>query len=229
MKRKKFGILFLISFIFIFLIIGFSIIYHQVQEQKLKREVQQLMQLDITKDRYQTSLETLGSYRVVESAIKEYLDSYASSLQEVLQITADEQFTQLLSVNNYQQDGPDFIQSRAYISSQQEKFNEQIDLLIDSCSEEAISSYIQDKNLNDFYVSLYEDLMFDDGMSNDFVASQNLLLEHKEEINQIFQVSLNVFDFLSLHADSWKIEDGEIQFQTSELLNQYNALIALIP
>ena len=229
MKRKKFGILFLISFIFIFLIIGFSIIYHQVQEQRLKREVQQLMQLDITKDRYQTPLKTLGFYRVVESAIKEYLDSYASSLQEVLHITTDEQFTQLLSVNNYQEDGPDFTQSRMYVSSQQQKFNEEIDLLIDSCSEEAISSYIQDKSLSDFYVSLYEDLMFDDGMSNDFQASQDLLLSHKDEVNQIFQVSLDIFDFLSLHADSWKIEDGEIQFQTSELLNQYNALIALIP
>ena len=69
-KRKK--ILFVVFFVAIdlFLLYGFIVIRNATEENKLKKEVRSLIELDITKDRYDRPIKTRGNYALIEKTIK---------------------------------------------------------------------------------------------------------------------------------------------------------------
>ena len=85
-KRKKILLIVSIIVLNIFMICSIYFIVRATMENKLRNEVNNLAKLDITKDRYNTKIKTIGKYAVVEKAIKEYLDEDAVSLQKVLAI-----------------------------------------------------------------------------------------------------------------------------------------------
>ena len=103
-KKKKvfFSVLFVL--LNMFLLVGFIVIRDATLLNDLKKEVANLSKLDVTKDRYNSKIKTRGKYAIVEKAIKTYLDDYAVSLQESLQIVQDPQLTSILSYDNYQKD-----------------------------------------------------------------------------------------------------------------------------
>lgn len=229
MSRKKKRI-FLFCFIAldILLVALFLFVQSATQESLLKREVYNLTKLDITKDRYNTAIQTRGNYALVEKEIKSYLDEYATHLQDVLSLMENSPLTTLLSANNYIQDGSDFTKSFSYIENRKESFNQEISQLIDSCSEEAIMNHISSSITDPYYVSLYKNLMLDENMTKDFFTSKSLLEEIRVKVNTAFDVSGDVFSFLKQNQKDWKVENGEIQFRTVDLVNQYNSYIEKI-
>ena len=70
--------------------------------------------------------------------------------------------------------------------------------------------------------------MFDEGIYDNLVALKENFLDSSSYINQIYQGSLDVLEFLSSHSSDWKIEGEEIQFSTEELVNQYTDLVSKI-
>ncbi len=224
-KRKK--ILFVVFFVFIdlFLLYGFIVIRNATEENKLKKEVRSLIELDITKDRYDRPIKTKGNYALIEKTIKKYLDNYAVRFQRVLAVTSDSQFIELLSVDNYSNDGPEFVASLQYIDEKQKQFNEDIDQLIENCDEDKIKKYIDEVIDNHYYVKLYQDLMLDKDMSKDFVVSKQILEDQKKKINLIFDTSRETFQFLKNSNNDWEISDGQIKLRTTALVDQYNNLV----
>ena len=79
-----------------------------------------------------------------------------------------------------------------------------------------------------YYISLYKELLLEDDMKNDILASEELLKETKRKVNLIFDVSLKVYDLLEKHPDEWTVEDEQIKFKTVDLLNQYNSYVLQI-
>ena len=227
-KGKKLVLLFCFIIFDLFLLVGFLIIRDFTEENKLKKEILALTKLDITKDRYNLEIKSSGSYGIVESAIKEYLDDYAVNLQSVLGIINDSQFSKLLSVSNYEEDGPEFASSLTYIDKSQEQFNSDIMMLIEDCDVTKIEGYISDKLSNEYYISLYKELMIDTNMDDDFIKTKTILEDTQNEVNTIFDTSRETLNFLKIHSSEWKIEDNQIKFQTVELVNQYNELISHI-
>ena len=47
-------------------------------------------------------------------------------------------------------------------------------------------------------------------------------------MNQVYDVSLDVFSFLMKHSDDWKVENNEIQFSTNLLVEEYKSLVSSI-
>lgn len=227
-SRRKFFLVFCFILLDMFLVIGFLVIMDATILNDLKNEVNELSKLDITKDRYNRRIKSRGNYAVVEKAIKEYLDEYALSLQEVFAIMNDEQLTKMLSYDNYMEDGPEFKESLNYLSITKEDFNEKIDKLIDDLEEDNISNYINSKIADPYYISLYRELMFDDAMKEEFADTRSLLKRTKKSVNNIFDVSTEVLNFLILNNGTWTVEDGEIKFLTVDLYNYYNSLIGKV-
>lgn len=224
-KRKKVALLFCFVIIDMFLLIGFLVIRDAYDENKLKKEMHSLIKLDITKDRYNSKIKSRGNYGIVEESIKTYLDNYAVNLQEVLKLVNDPKFKSLLAVSNYEADGSEFRESKAYIKKKRESFNNDISHLIEACDEDAIKNYIYQSITDPYYVNLYQELMLDEDMTQDFLETKRMLEKTKIDVNKVFDTCIRVFDFLKLHATEWKIEDDQIKFQTIELVNQYNELI----
>ena len=80
-------------------------------------------------------------------AIKTYLDNYAVSLQSILDVISSDEYNNLLSVDNYKNDGPSFVISINYIENTKRSFNENIDMLILNSDKDNISNYIYTYNI----------------------------------------------------------------------------------
>lgn len=228
MSNKKKIILTIIVVIFdIALLISILVIRNATMNNYLDREVNDLVALDFTKDRYNTELKTSGGYGKIENTIKEYLDNYAVLLQSVLKDIHDERLTKVLSFDNYKADGPEFKDSLSYISKAKESFNTNVDKLIADSNDKNIISY-GEKNLNSKQLKKYKELMLSDKMLNDFKDTQKELMNTKVRVNNIYDTSEAVLNFLVKNKDNWKLENGEIKFKSQTLYNEYNNMIKKI-
>lgn len=227
-SRKKFFLVFVFIILDMFLLIGFLVIRDATMLNDLKKEINELTKLDITKDRYNTEIKSKGNYALVEKAIKEYLDDYAVSLQDVLFVIQDPQLTKILSYDNYSKDGPEFKESLNYLKLTKKEFNEKMDDLLANLEEENIVNYANDKISDPYYAGLYKELMLSNNMKDDFNETKDLLYKTKIRVNNVFDTSTEVLNFLVANKNSWKLENGEIKFLTKDLYNKYNSMIAKI-
>ena len=227
-KGKK--ILFILGIVIlnIFMIVSIYFINRATMENKLRREVNSLAKLDITKDRYNTKIKTRGGYAIVERTIKEYLDKDAVSLQKVLAIMNDEKISKLLSYDNYKNDGPEFKTSLNYITSNKETFNKEIDSLISNLDEKNIKKYIRTKTKDKYYINLYDELMLSSKFTKEFNNTKNMLENTKTHVNNIFDTSSEVLNFLILYKDDWVLEDNQIKFRKQEQYNYYMELVSKV-
>ncbi len=227
-KRNKTKIIIIVVAVFLVLaaVIGYVIIKDLKQEDILRDEVAVLSKKDITKASYDTPIKTNGDYAVVEKTIKEYLDDYSTTLKSVLEILEDEQLTNLLSANNYKNDGPDFVKSKEYLAKTKSSFNEKLEKLTKMTSEKEIMKKIEKKNLNDYYVDLYEELMLRGVADSDFKESQVQLQTASEKINNLLDTQTQVIELLISSKGTWSVDGEKIVFQNTDTLNKYNELIS---
>ena len=226
--RRKFFLVFVFIIIDAFLLIGFLYIRDATSINVLKKEVNNLAKLNILTDDYNTPIKTSGKYAIVEKAIKEYLNSYAIGVQEVSSIVSDEELKGILSFENYQKDGPNFDNSLAYLSTNKNDFNNKIDVLLDSISEDNMTRYINGKTTDNYYRSLYVRLMTSDELTASLYPTKDLLMKTKVNVNNIYDVSTDVLNYLKVYQGSWYLENGEIKFQSEDLYNHYLELISKI-
>lgn len=225
--KKKVGILISVVILCVTLVVGYLTIGYTYQEYRLKEEINKLSVLDISKDKFNTKYVTLGDYRIVEKSIKEYLNEYASCMQEINSLVNNNKITKLLSYDNLNTEN--YNDSIDYVNNSLDIINKDIDKLIDLSEEESIRNYILKYDLDKYYVDLYNDYMFSDEISSKFNLDSDYLLKYREAINTKLSACSDVFKFLNENSDdNYLFEDGEIKFKTNELLDQYNQYIELI-
>lgn len=225
--KKKVGILISVVILCVTLVVGYLTIGYTYQEYRLKEEINKLSVLDISKDKFNTKYVTLGDYRIVEKSIKEYLNEYASCMQEINSLVNNNKITKLLSYDNLNTEN--YNDSIDYVNNSLDIINKDIDKLIDLSEEESIRNYILKYDLDKYYVDLYNDYMFSDEISSKFNLDSDYLLKYREAINTKLSACSDVFKFLNENSDdNYSFEDGEIKFKTNELLDQYNQYIELI-
>ncbi len=227
-SRKKFLLVFGFIVLNMFMLVSFLVIRDATMENELKNEVEYLSKLDITKDRYNKKTVTRGNYAVVEKSIKKYLDDYHLELQEVLKLINDKELTTILSYDNYSTDGPEFTKSLEYLNTSKETFNKKVDDLINKFGDEEIKNNIYKSTKEEYYVNLYDNLMFSSNMRSNYNSTIELLKSTKSRMNNVYDTSIEVLNFLVLYKDDWVVEDGEIKFKTQDLYNYYNELISKV-
>lgn len=228
MKNKRFFIIFCFILIDVFLVVGFLVIRDSISFNKLKSEVNELTKLDITKDRYNRKIKSHGDYAIVERSIKDYMDNYAVNIQYLSKMMNDEKLSSILSYGNYEKDGPSFKESLSYLEQSKKEYNEKIDTLITNLDDENIDNYIHTKIDDTYYVSLYHELIFETQMIDNLRDTKSLLEESKDKMNLIYDTCIETLNYLSLYNDKWKLEDGEIKFQTEDMYNYYMVLVSKI-
>lgn len=211
--------------VIILCIFAYMLIKDLKQEDILRAEILNLSKKDFTTDRYNTSIKTHGDYAVVEKKIKEYLDEYATDLQSLSDVTNDDKIKSLLSAENYQKDGPDFVETKKYLNEVKTNFNAKINSLTNMTNEDEIMKKIKDEKLDKYYVNLYHELMLSESADSDFKKSQESLKSLSSTINNILDTEEQVIDLLISEKGKWSIEDNKIVFQSTDALNKYNELI----
>lgn len=205
-------------------IIGYTVIGDLKQEDILRTEIKTLSEKDITKDRYNESIKTQGDYAVVEKAVKEYLDEYAVTLQNVVEIIEDKAIINMLTADNYQKDGPDFKTSKEFLTTTKKNLKEGLEKLTNMTSTKTIMKNIEDKKLDKYYNDLYKELMLNGIAEKDFETSKQYLKSAGDQMNNLLDVEEQIIDLLIANKGKWQIENGKIVFQETATLNKYNEL-----
>ena len=228
MKSKKKIILIIGFILFDLLLIGSLFFLYQIaNENKLRVEVLELSKLDIMKDRYNRSYRTIGAYRKVERAIKDYLDDYAVHIQELSKLVDDNQLKTVLSIENIEKENS-FEESISYLDESLKQYNTKIEYLLGRLNEDTIKNSINDYTKSPYYRNLYIELMLDDSIKNDFFGTKELLMTIKTKMNQKLNSMKDALIYLKDHRDAWFIEDGEIKFRDQGEYNYYNELLSKI-
>lgn len=214
----------------IVLLLTIIIIKDLNQEEKLRQELNEIDSLinfdefdyDKVNERLGKTISS-GDYLVVEKAAKKYLKDTIDITLNYVDLVTDEQFSNVLTLENYQEDGPDFINTKLYIKNMKKQIEDNKNKILNQFNNETILSYIENKNLDSYYIDFYKSLA---------LSSEAEITKNKQEIEQNINViidTLNVYDevinFLISNKNNWKIEGEYIVFSNNELHNQYNELL----
>lgn len=227
--KKKILIVILIIIVIALIGVGYFVYTDLKQEEKLKTELTELSELsnaqDIDINEINNRLDrivTKGDYAAVEEAFKTYLrENFDNSIQ-IANILNDEKITTLLTVENYQEDGKDFTNSKEYITTTKATLEDCKNKYTEFLTEEKAMSYINDKGLDSYYTDLYKEEFVGDMSS----ASQDTTVQDSiDEIIELLNTSEKVLNLLSENQNSWEIDGENIVFNNENLSNQYDELI----
>lgn len=227
MKKKSVIITIVVVVLVIIGIIGFIAVSDLMQGVTLRNEVDKIGKADMIKDDIDMTIKTKGDYAVVEKTIKEYMNRYSVASKELAKILEDEQIAQVLTAENYKNDGPDFIKTKEYITNTRAAFNEKINLLIDMTSEEKMMESIEEKGLEQNFIDMYNELMLGNEIKTDLQEIINALQESNTTINNILDTQEKIINMLIENKGKWQVnDDGEIEFESQKLVDQYNEFIS---
>ena len=212
----------------IFLIFSFIRIAHAVNENHLNNRFNELLDINFLSDDYNDKTDTTGKYRIVEKAMNDYFIEYSNKSKEVLDIINSEQLKTLLSVDNYNKGDPKFTDSINYVVSTKTDLDKRFDELYNYSTEEFIEKYIDKKSDDKKVKELFKKYMYSIEANNHFDDCNSLLKAKQDEVNSILVVSKEVFDFLAANEGRWLVKDGQIQFASSSLKEQYDGYISRI-
>lgn len=226
--KKKLLIIIVILAIIILGLIAYFVVSDFMQEDKLKTELNELSQLsnaeNIDIDKINQKLDTIvtkDDYAIVERAFKDYLsDSFENSL-EIASILNDERITESLTPENYKNDGPEFTSTKEYLTKTIEQLEYCKNKYNEFFTDEKAMSYINDKNLDEYYVNLYKEEIVGDLSNTDKTVENSI-----DEVISMLDKSEKIIDFLIENKDSWEIENDNIIFDDTDLSREYDDLIS---
>lgn len=170
------------------------------------------------------NMKSTGKYAEVEKALKTYLKDYAIEIQKIVDISEDEKIKNVLSIDNYKSDGPEFTESLAHIEEVEKTLNETSEKVLKLMDKEEIYAYIENYDLSDKYKELYKTLMLDEDTEKKLEESQTELKDTIEEYKEFLQNVKDVLNFLKENKSEWEIKNSLVMFNSQQLLNKYNTL-----
>ncbi len=230
-KKKKIILIFVGLFLLFAGLVGYSVYKDIRMENQLKKEIFAIDDLVKDTESFNTTefnkrierTVTKGDYAKVEKAVKSYLKDSVANLREITETLKDERIVNLLTVENYSNDGPDFNSTKAYITECRDRLNNELDTYYGFFTKEKIMSYLDTKNLDSYYTDLYlKELIGDYEKEFDDKTLEGSL----KELITLLDNSEKIIDFLISNKDQWYIEGENIVFKTDALLTEYNNLVA---
>lgn len=233
MGKKK--IVFIVIGIIILVLLGifgYMVVDEMNQTNKLIIEVGEVSQMfnqtsldyEIIEQKLSTNV-SKGDYLVVEKAVKQYLSDALASMKELQSVVDDDRITTLLTIDNYAEDGPDFVNTKEYIQNTRTALENLKNEFISYTTQEKMDEYISDKGLDEYYIELYNELMGGDEIMQADIEELESSLD--SIINMLNNTEV-VIDFLIENKDSWQLQGENIVFFSNDLVNEYNELTSNI-
>lgn len=228
MKKKIFiGIGIFVGIILI--LIGVLVGKDLKQESNLKKELNEISEMvsdpdgdfkEISK-RLNTTV-TTGDYQKIEKAAKKYFTDILDDLIDLVTVLNDERITNILTVDNYVNDGKEFLTTRKYIKDTKEKLITGRDSYYELFTEEKVMTYLDGLTIDDYYRDFYRNEIIGD------IENEKNDKTVEKAINQIIDMlddSEKIINFLVENKNAWEVEEDTIVFDTNELVDQYNNLL----
>lgn len=217
-------------------LVAFLVIRNFMTDGKVQREIKEIYDLIYNSDEETYDLETIytklddvvsnDGYAIVEIVAKDYLSDVFDKILELEDIINDEKMNNILTVPNYQEDGPNFTDTINYLDETKQKVLNLKASMLGDLEVNTIMSYIINEELEESYIDLYGSLEF---------AKESNINKNKENIESAVDSFVsqiegmeNVIDFLIENKNEWKINDDMIVFDDTSLSNEYNDMISSI-
>ena len=226
--RNRILLVLLFIAIDIFLIFSFIRIREAVNINQLNKKFNELLEINFTSDNYNNETNTTGKYKIVEEAMNNYFIDYSKKTKEVLDIVSDDRIKSLLSIDNYSSGDPQFTNNINYVTTTREDLNVRFAELNNYSSEEYIDNYISKISDDSKVKETFKRYMYSIEANDHFDDCNSLLKKKQDEVNNILDVSREVFTFLAANDGKWIIKDGQIQFANNDLKVQYDGYIARV-
>ena len=220
----------IVFLLFIVFFIGWFVVKDLRQEKKMEEEIsyiqQTLKQEQINMDSINKKLThtiTTGEYSKVERAIKNYLADNIRAMITIDSVLNDDTIENALTTENYQNDGPDFVKTRQILKDMQNKLTSSKETMVTLSQNNTVMSYL--KNVDDsYYIDLYKEMMGENSTVDDIKD----IKKNIDDVVNLIQSQQNVLEFLSENKNMWNVQNGKIQFDDDNLLNQYNQLLLAV-
>ena len=171
-------------------------------------------------------LKTTGDYGVLEKAMKDYLADVVNTSVSIANIINDERIVNALTPENYTEDGPDFVQTKQFLEQAKSDIEQYKTEVLTLLTNEGAMSYIEDKNLDQYYIDLYKEIALSEDTA---IEESNTELENSlDEMMKLLDVETHIINFLSENKDGWEIQGENIIFNNQTLQDQYNEYISQI-
>lgn len=229
-KGKKIAIIILVIVIAIVAVFSVMVVNDLKQEENLTNEMNTLYDLigdfPLKYDEIESKLNqtvTTGSYYEVEIAVKSYMSDIVSSIKQLDNLLDEDSMANVLSASNIKEDGPNFTDTKQYLKESKETLDKVSSNLSNYFTEEKAMTYIENKELDNYYVELYKKYATDSNTSS-LEQDRKEITDTLDQLKALLSKQEEIIDFLVKNKRSWKIEDDTLVFYSESLSEQYTQL-----
>ena len=162
MKKKIFITIGVIVAIII-AIIAYMVVSDMIQEKKLNEEFSYVDGLVENEERQTEEIKnvlerivTKGDYAKVETSYKKYLKDIYENIENLTKILEDDEITNSLTAKNYQEDGPEFVKTKEYLSKTKKSLEDGKNTYYELLTEDGAMKYIKTMELDSYYEDIYK-------------------------------------------------------------------------
>lgn len=166
---------------------------------------------------------TTGKYAIVEKAAKKYASDLFNTAFGIKTFMEDEKMTKLLTAENYQNDGPEFVETKKYISEAKQRLEDDKKEMLSYLEEGKINSYIEAETTDKSSIDLYRELVTQDIQISE--TEKNELEKSIDKVVSMLDIAGEVIDFLIENNGKWKVQGEQILFNSNSLVTTYNGFL----
>lgn len=229
-KNVKIIIIAVVIVLAIALVGGYFFINDIMQKGKLVDELSQIEEMtksgefDMEKLNEKTSnIVTTGKYAKVEKAAKNYASDVFNKANEIKTVLEDEKMAQLLTASNYKTDGPEFVETKKYLSETKEKLQNFKTEMFGYLEEGKISSYIEAETTDSYSIELYKELLKED---IEMPESERKEMEQAiDKVASMLDIAEEIINFLVENKGQWQVQGEQVVFNSNSLVQKYNGFL----
>ena len=228
--KKKILITLAVLVIIVVGIIAFFVVSDIQQEKKFNDEMLALEnmmntdELDFEAIYEKTDLiVTKGDYGIIEKAIKSYIKDTALVAEKIIDTMNSEEFDTIISIENFEEDGKEFTESKEFIKTTRENLEQYKEEYGNQFDEEKIMSYINDKNLDEYYVDLYKNEVLTVSQEDNQTVQDSI-----DQVIDLLDKMEDAIDYLIENKDDWNVIDGSLMFLDQDKLDEYQDILSRI-
>lgn len=166
---------------------------------------------------------TKGDYGIIEKAIKSYIKDTALVAEKIIDAMNSEEFGAIISIENFEEDGKEFTESKEFIKTTRENLEQYKEEYGNQFDEEKIMSYINDKNLDEYYVDLYKNEVLTVSQEDNQTVQDSI-----DQVIDLLDKMEDAIDYLIENKDDWNVIDGSLMFLDQDKLDEYQDILSRI-
>lgn len=198
-------------------VVGFIFINDFAQRAIIGSEMEKIN----TSGEIDKEIKSSGKYADVEKALKDYVIEYQSIAVSIADQYKSEKLTNILSVDNYRNDGPEFTESKKLI----EDIKKQGEDAKTKLAEMVTDDYKDKRADNAGLTGKYKDLFKTSIQLESELSDVNKTIDN---VNNYLSKIDDVFNFLKENKSNWEVKNNRVEFKSMSQVTKYNSLITMV-